>query len=81
MIILSLVLNIIFLNQTYYDNKFDYFNKEYIIINSETDDINIPLGKRITYAIKNTFGKAVICFAILLAVQFIFGIIFFSKYS
>ena len=78
MIILSLVLNIICLNQTYYDNKFDYFNKEYIIINSETDDINIPSGKRITYAIKNTFGKAVISFIILLAVQFIFGIVFFS---
>ena len=78
MIILSLVLNIIFLNQTYYDNKFDYFNKEYIIINSETDDINIPSGKRITYAVKNTFGKAVISFIILLAVQFIFGIVFFS---
>ena len=78
MIILSLVLNIIFLNQTYYDNKFDYFNKEYIIINSETDDINIPSGKRLTYAVKNTFGKAVISFIILLAVQFIFGIVFFS---
>jgi hypothetical protein len=78
MIILSLVINILFLNQTYYDNKFDYFNKEYIIINSETDDINIPSGKRITYAVKNTFGKAVISFIILLAVQFIFGIVFFS---
>ena len=78
MIILSFILNILFLNQEYYDSKFSYFDKEYTIINSETGDIFIPNGKKIAYAVKHTFVKALISLVILLVVQFLFGIIFFS---
>ena len=78
MVILSFILNILWINQTYYENKFEHFNKEYSIINSETPDINIPLKKKIIYSINNTFTNAIINFAILLLVQFLLGIIFFS---
>lgn len=78
MIILSFILNIIWLNQTYFDDKFEFFNKEYKIINSETAEIIIPLGNKITYSVGKTFVKAALSFLILLVVQFLFGIIFFS---
>ena len=78
MIFVSFVLNIICLGQTYYEKKLEHFNKEYTIINSATIDIKIPLGKKISYAIGNVFGKAMLVFVILLVIQFLLGIIFFS---
>ena len=78
MIILSFVLNILWLDQIFYTNKFEHFNKEYTIVNSVTSELNIPLKKKIIYSIKNTFKNAFISFCLLVIVQFILGIIFFS---
>ena len=77
MIITSFVINVLWLNQTYYEKKFEYFNKEYNILYSE-NDISIPTGKKIGYAIGKTFAKALLSFVILLVVQLLLGIIFFS---
>ena len=68
MIITSFVINVLWLNQTYYEKKFEYFNKEYNILYSE-NDISIPTGKKIGYAIGKTFAKALLSFVILLVVQ------------
>jgi len=77
MIILTFVLNILWLNQTYYENKFEYFNNEYIFIYTQVEN-KVPTGKRFSYAFSNTFVKGLISFAILLLVQFLIGFIFFS---
>ena len=76
--ILSFVFNILFLNHTYYENKFEYFNERYIFIHSEVEELKIPISQKIIYAISNTFGKAMISFALLIVVQFFIGFIFFS---
>ena len=77
MIILTFVLNILWLNQTYYLNKFEYFNNEYKFIYTQVEN-KVPTGKRFSYAFSNTFVKGLITFAILLVVQFLIGFIFFS---
>jgi len=76
--ILSFVFNILFLNHTYYENKFEYFNEKYTFIHSEVEEQTIPISQKIIYAISNTFGKAMISFALLIVVQFFIGFIFFS---
>ena len=76
-IILTFVLNILWLNQTYYENKFEYFNNEYKFIYTQIEN-KVPTGKRFSYAFSNTFVKGLISFAILLLVQFLIGFIFFS---
>ena len=78
MLVLSFLLNILWLNHTYYENKFEYFNEKYTLIHSETDEVIIPSGEKISYAISNTFGKAMITFVIEIVVQFIIGFFFFS---
>ena len=77
-IILSFVLNILWLDQAYYEDKFENFQKEYKLVYAESENINIPLGEIISYVIGKVFGKAIICFIILLFVQLILGIAFFS---
>ena len=77
MIILTFVLNILWLNQTYYENKFEYFNNEYKFIYTQVEN-KVPTGKRFSYAFSNTFIKGILSFVILLVVQFLIGFIFFS---
>ena len=76
--ILSFVFNILFLNHTYYENKFEYFNEKYTFIHSEVEEQKIPISQKINYAISNTFVKALLSFLLLIIVQFLIGIIFFS---
>ena len=88
MISLSFMLNVLFLNQNYFSDKFTYFNKEYKLIVTqkeefsiepeEISDIEIPRIELLNYAFSHTYIYAVIVFAILLVVQFLIGIIFFS---
>ena len=86
--ILAFLLNILFLNQNYFLEKFNYFNENYKLISVNTDeykikadeisDESIPIGKFFSYAFSHTIINAIIVFAILLVVQFIIGVIFFS---
>ena len=78
LVFLSFVFNILFLNQTYYEKKFNHFNEKYIFIHSENLEIKVPTGERITYAISNTFAYAMISFILLIVVNFIVGYFFFS---
>ena len=78
LIFLSFVFNILFLNQIYYEKKFNYFNEKYIFIHSENLDLKVSTGERISYAISNTFGYAMISFILLIIVNFVVGYFFFS---
>ena len=86
MIILSFLLNILFLNQNYFSKKFKYFNEKYKLITIKTDEYtlesyeiaNIPSSELSAYAFQHTIINAIIVFLVLLIVQFILGIIFFS---
>ena len=75
---LSFVLNILFLNQTYYTTKFNHFNEKYKFIHAENADFEVPTGERVNYAIGHTFGYAMIVFILLIIVNFIIGYFFFN---
>jgi hypothetical protein len=88
MIVLAFMLNVLFLNQNYYSDKFTYFNKEYKLITTkkeefiiepeEISDLEIPEIELWKYAFFHTYINAIIIFAALLVAQFIIGVIFFS---
>ena len=70
--------NILFLNQTYYQKKFDHFNNKYIFIHAEEPNLKVPTGERISFALSNTFVYALVSFLLLLIVNLIIGFLFFS---
>ena len=86
--ILALILNILFLNQNYFSQKFHYFNEKYKIVaiktaqydikGENTDDGRISSGKTLGYAFTHLFLNAFIVFIILIAIKFIICYIFFS---
>ena len=78
LLILSFVFNILFLNQKYYEKKFNFFNEKYVLIHAENVDLNIPTKERISYALSNTITNAIISGLLLVIVNFIIGILFFS---
>jgi hypothetical protein len=81
LLVLSFVFNILFLNQTYYENKFNHFNEKYTLVHAESLDLSVPTGERISYAFSNTFAGAMISFILLIIVNFLVGFIFFSVRS
>ena len=66
-------MNILFLNQSYFEKKFNYFNEKYTIIHGEDPELKIPAGERISYAIGHTFGYAMIVWILLIIVNFLIG--------
>jgi len=88
LIILAFLFNLLFLNQKYYSKKFRYFNEKYKLIAGTTDGVTItpaevlfgeiPGNEVWKYSFTHTFVNALISFAILLVVQFIIGVAFFS---
>jgi len=81
LLVLSFVFNILFLSQTYYENKFNHFNEKYSLVHAESLDLSVPTGERIGYAFSNTFASAMISFILLIIVNFLVGFIFFSVRS
>ena len=81
LLVLSFVFNIVFLNQTYYENKLNHFNEKYLLVHAESLDLSVPTGERIGYAFSNTFVSAMISFILLIIVNFLVGFIFFSVRS
>ena len=88
LLVLSLILNALFLTQYYFSEKFKYFNSKYKLIVTKTDEItvvfdeitegNIPKIELWKYAFFHTYINAIIVFAVLIVVEFLIGIIFFS---
>ena len=91
LLVLSLLLNALFLTQYYFSEKFKHFNGEYKLIVTNTDEMavglneilngNIPTKELWKYAFHHTYIKAIITFVILIVIQFLIGIIFFSLRS
>ena len=91
LIVLSFILNTLFLTQKYFSKKFNYFNGEYKLLVTKTDELNIELDEIIDsdiptmelwkYAFNHTIVNAIIVFIILIVVQLVIGIIFFSLRS
>ncbi len=77
-IFVSLVFNLLYLDQTYFEKKFEHFQEKYKLVYGENENIKIPLGERISYALGKVFVNAIICFAFLLLVQLIVGALFLS---
>ena len=75
---LSFVFNILFLNQSYYEKKFNHFNDKYTFIHSENSELAVSTGERISFALSNTFAYALVSFILLLIVNLIIGFLFFS---
>ena len=88
LIILAFLFNILFLNQKYYSQKFRYFNENYKLIAGTTDDLSIspdeivfneiPNNELWKYSLSHTFINALFVLALLIIVQFIIGVAFFS---
>jgi len=78
LVFLSFVFNILFLNQGYFEKKFIHFNEKYKLIHSESPDLVVKTGDKIGYAISHTFANAIDSLILLIIVNFIVGIIFFS---
>jgi hypothetical protein len=76
------------LNQKYYSKKFRYFNEKYKLIAGTTDGITIspeevvftqvPGNDIWKYSFTHTFVNALIVLALLIVIQFIIGVAFFS---
>ena len=79
-LIFYLLLNIFFnsfhLDQKYFKNKFEYFNKKYNIINEVT---NISLNERFSYSFSHTIKSGIICFIICLIIQSVLNYFFFNS--
>ena len=73
-----MVFNLLYLDQTYFEKKFEHFQEKYKLVYGENENIKIPLGERISYALGKVFVNAIICFAFLLLVQLIVGALFLS---
>ena len=71
---LSFVFNILFLNQSYYEKKFTYFNDKYKLIHVEDPDLKVSTGERIGFALSNTFVYALVSFLLLLIINLIFSV-------
>ena len=88
LVILAFLFNMLFLNQKYYSQKFRYFNEKYKLIAGTTDDVTIASEEVVLtkipgndiwkYSFAHTFVNALIVLALLIVVQFIIGVAFFS---
>ncbi len=89
MVVLSFLLNSLFLGTKYFSEKFKYFNEKYKLIAVTSDEmdispdeidsnVKIPSSEKTSYAFTHTIIYAVIVFAILLVIQLILGLVFFS---
>ena len=59
---LSFVFNILFVNQAYYEKKFNDFNDKYKFIHDKDSDLAMSTGKRLNFELENTFIYALACF-------------------
>ena len=87
LVVVSFLLSILFLNQKYYSKKFKYFNEKYKLIAGTTYGVTItpeevkggvPSGELWKYSFTHTFVNGIIVFVLLLVVQFLIGVAFFS---
>ena len=79
--ILSIVITILWLDQKYFEKKWDHFNDKYSLSSTFQNDFEISVGERIGYALGNNIGNAIINLIFLIVADFLTGIIFFNLKS
>ena len=78
-ICLSFIVNIVWLDQKYFEKKFNHFDSKYTLNNSsQKNAINVPLGEKISYAFSHTIVYAIIGFLILTLADFLVGYLLFG---
>ena len=77
-IALGFLVNIVWLDQKYFEKKFNHFNDKYGIINSSKTELKISYGERFSYAFSHTKIYGLISFVILTLADFIIGCLFFG---
>ena len=75
---LNLFLNSLFLTQKYFIKKYNYFNAKYLLEQTEENYGKINKKEIFIFALKNCLIYSIICFIIILCVQFLVNYIFFN---
>ena len=66
---LSFVFIILFVNQAYYEKKFNDFNDKYKFIYDKDSDLAVSTGKRLSFELENTFIYTLACFILIIIVN------------
>ena len=77
-ILLCIIISILWLDQKYFEKKWEHFNDKYSIIYSTEKKIEIPLGERTSYALSKNFAFVIVNLIILTFADFIIGYLFFN---
>ena len=77
-IMLCIIISILWLDQKYFEKKWEHFNDKYSIVYSTEKKIEIPLGERTSYALGKNFGYVIVNLILLTAADFIVGFLFFN---
>ena len=76
--ILSIVITILWLDQKYFEKKWEHFNDKYSLSSTLKKDFEISLGERISYALGHNIGNAIVNLIFLIVADFLVGILFFN---
>ena len=76
--ILSIIITILWLDQKYFEKKWEHFNDKYSLSSTLKKDFEISLGERISYALGNNIGNAIVNLIFLIVADFLVGVIFFN---
>ena len=79
--ILSIIITILWLDQKYFEKKWEHFNDKYSLSTTFERDFEISLGERIGYALGTNFGYVIVNLIFLIVADFITGVIFFNLRS
>ena len=79
--ILSIIITILWLDQKYFEKKWEHFNDKYSLSTTSQNDLEISLGERIGYALGTNFGYVIVNLIFLIVADFITGVIFFNLRS
>ena len=76
--LLSLIMAILWLDQKYFEEKWNHFNEKYSLLSDTEEKIDIPLSERIAYALSHTIAHVIVNLIVLIFADFIIGIVFFK---
>ena len=78
LVMLSFILNILWLDQKYFEKKWEHFKNKYSLLASEVNNITISRSERILYALSHNIKYIIIDLIIVIFADFIIGVVFFS---
>ena len=78
LVVLSLILSILWLDQKYIQKKWEHFNDKYSLLTTKEKNISISLSERISYALSHTIVHVIVDLIVLIFADFIIGVAFFK---